>query len=682
MHNVSMYDILVRIAKSKDTNPDYLMLMVQRLRPIDYKNTAYAVDRFNDLIFILEKDEYLLSGLRTYIHRLLKNRKFSSLIADLGIISSGGFRREIFKRFYHKILPIQPAENSMEYLATNIFYHRKDHRWFSALEEKSWRKFFDLLNIKPLSECDNDSFAVNEVLFSIDLLALRISGTAMDYSLLRMLPEYAGFDSPFISLQKDISVMIESFKTGTQPRTEDDINVKQVRILIKQCKDYLTKALGNKDRYGINFFTTIKFVRLQQQLDRLEMLLNYLIDNKEQKDTHIKTVHFLNQIIRLNAKKNNIREFWRTSTNLVAYQITQHTGTTGEHYITENRSEYKKMFYSAAGGGVVVGFLCIFKAQLSNIDTSLFGQAFLYSINYALGFIAIYLFHFTLATKQPAMTAATLAKALKPEHKGSVSYSNFADLFARLFRSQFIAFVGNVFLAFPVAIGLFLIWKYIFGSDFLTVEHSRQMLDDVNFIKSKAIPHAALTGVFLFLSGLISGYYINRNIHDRISLRIRKHPILRKFFPDKSLDKFASIYDKHIGGIAGNFWFGVMLGTTGTIGVFFGLDLGIRHITFAAGNFGLALLGLNFNITIWDILIAVLCIGLIGFFNFIVSFVLSMFVALRSRNLRLFDIKPIFFAIWTRFKQSKRDFFLPPPKKVYAIREESESIIEENRNES
>ncbi|MCO6494788.1 MAG: recombinase [Bacteroidetes bacterium] len=677
-----MYDILVRIAKSKESNPDYLAHIVQRLRPINYKNTAYSVDRFNDFIFILEKDDFLLSGFREYIHRLIKNRKFSLLIADLGIVSSGGFRREIFKRFYHKILPIQPPENSMDYLVTNVFYHRKDHRWFSAIGEKSWQKLFDLLSFKPISELNNDSFVISELLFSIELLALRISGTAMDYSLLRMLPEYSGFDSPFINLQKDISIMVDGFKQGTHKRAEDDINVKQVKILIKQCQDYLKKAMENKERYGISFFTTIKFVRIQQQLDRLEFILNYLVENNEQKSEHIKTIHFLNQIIRLNAKKNNIREFLRTSTSLVAYQITQHTGKTGEHYITESRAGYRKMFFSAAGGGVIVGILCIFKAMLSNIDTSPFGQAFLYSFNYAMGFIAIYLFHFTLATKQPAMTAATLAKALKPERKGEVSYSNFADLFARLFRSQFIAFIGNVFLAFPVAILLFLVWKYVFGSDFLSAEHSRQMLNDVNFFKSKAIVHAALTGVFLFLSGLISGYYINRNIHDRISLRIKKHPILRKFFPDKALEKIANTYNKHIGGIAGNFLFGIMLGSTGAIGMFFGLDLGIRHITFAAGNLGLALLGLNFDITIGDIIIAVLCIGLIGFFNFIVSFVLSMIVALRSRNLKLFDIKPIFDAIWVRFKQNKRDFFFPPPKKIYALKEEAESLIVHTEKEN
>src|SRR5690606_11171791 len=149
------------------------------------------------------------------------------------------------------------------------------------------------------------------------------------------------------------------------------------------------------------------------------------------------------------------------STQILSYEITHHTALTGEHYITNNRKEYFKMLRSASLGGVIVAFLCIFKLLMSKIETSDFGHAFLYSMNYSFGFIAIYLFGATLATKQPAMTASALVSALEQGSKNnsislSDKYRSFAVFFARVFRSQFIAFVGNVFLAFPIA--LFLIW--------------------------------------------------------------------------------------------------------------------------------------------------------------------------------------------------------------------------------
>ncbi len=97
----------------------------------------------------------------------------------------------------------------------------------------------------------------------------------------------------------------------------------------------------------------------------------------------------------------------------MSYEITQHTAKTGEHYITETSKEYFQMLKAAMGAGLVVGFLCIFKVLLGKIETSYFGHAFLYSMNYAFGFITIFLLGYALATKQPAITATTIAKVLE-----------------------------------------------------------------------------------------------------------------------------------------------------------------------------------------------------------------------------------------------------------------------------
>lgn len=667
-----MFDALVKIAKDREANPDLLIELVQEIRPSKSSNHSHAIEKFSDMLFVLEKDEYLLSGFRTYVHRLLKNRKFSSLVADLGIISEGGFTREISKRFYNKILPVQHAESGMEYVVSNVFYNANDAQWFSKIAIADWEKLFDLLAIKPIQQLNSDSFAMEQLLFAIELLAMRICGTAMDYSLLKMVPELENLDSPFISLQKDIVLLIDKIKSKGIHGIQDDIDAKHVNLLLKQCRDYLQRAIRNKEKFGISFYTTIKLVRMQQQLTRLQMLLDYIMPNNDEYK-HGKTIKLMQHVIELNSNKNNVGSFWRETTKLVSYQITQHSGKTGEHYITETKDEYYKMLYSAAGGGVVVGMLSLFKMHYSYIDTSLFGHAFYYSINYALGFIAIYLMHFTLATKQPAMTAATLAAAVEPVgEKLKVDYTKFASLFSRLFRSQFIAFVGNVFFALPTAILMVYAWQWIFGvQDIVTPEKTTKLLKETNIFKSPALSHAAVAGIYLFLSGLISGYYINRNIHDGISKRIQKHPLLRRFLPATALEKIASFYNKHIGGLSGNFWLGVFLGTTGAVGVFFGLNIDIRHITFSAGNFGLALVGSQFQIGFWQILAIILTIGLIGFVNFIVSFSLSLTVALRSRGLRFKELIPIGAAIWVAFLKNKKVFFFPPNKEVLPLEAES-----------
>ena len=297
------------------------------------------------------------------------------------------------------------------------------------------------------------------------------------------------------------------------------------------------------------------------------------------------------------------------------------------------------------------------------MDVSPLSQAFLFSMNYAIGFIVIYLMGYTLATKQPAMTAATLAQSIDTNGK-KTDYSNFSNLFARLFRSQYIAFVGNVLMAFPVALILGYLWLHLFGENPVKVYKAKSMIKEINPLLSLALFHASIAGFYLFLSGLISGYYINNNIHNQVSYRYRKHPFLRSIFPKTALNAFADFYDKKIGGISGNFWFGIFLGSTGILGFIIGLPIDIRHITFAAGNFALALVGLEFSVSFWDVFLSILCIGLIGFCNFIVSFMLSLFLAMRSRKIPMSRLQYMFKAVLEKFYQNRKAFFFPPDDEV------------------
>ncbi len=668
-----MFETLVKIAKDKTGEPDLLIQLIAELRPSHDKNSKYASERLADMVDVLEKDEFLLIGLRAYLHKLLRERKFSTLIADVGIISEDGFLSEISGRLYHKILPIQPPEKSMEYVITNVFHHSKDADWFKNIPDELLDKLLELLKIIPVTELTSNHFSITQVLFSIELLAMRICGKAMDHSLLKMVPEFENLESPFIALQKETAVLLSSLTEDVIHLNKENIDVRQIFVLLRQCHDYLEKALKNKDRYGISFQTTIKIVRLQQQLSRMQMILEFLMPDPDGKGLrHGPLVRFIKRILEFNSQKNNVRFFWKNTSRLMAYQITQHSGKTGEHYITNSRKEYFKMLYSASGGGVVVGMLCLFKMLYSYADVSPLGHAILYSMNYALGFMAIYLMHFTLATKQPAMTAATLAASLESKNKAKVNYAVFSSLFVRLFRSQFIAFVGNMLFAFPTAIAMIYIWQWITGNQEVIQPHiPEKLLKDTHFLKSPALFHASIAGFFLFLSGLISGYFVNRNIHEKISYRIRKHPILRRFFPSAILDKVARWYDQKIGGLSGNLWLGIFLGSIGIVGAFTGLPLDIRHITFSTGNVGIALVGNGFSSGITEMIMVFITVILIGFLNFMVSFSLSLSLALRSRGFSFKELIPIGAAIYLRFKQDKLSFFFPPKDALIGIEERS-----------
>ena len=99
-----------------------------------------------------------------------------------------------------------------------------------------------------------------------------------------------------------------------------------------------------------------------------------------------------------------------------------------------------------------------------------------------------------------------------------------------------------------------------------------------------------------------------------------------------------------------------------TIGVFIGLNLDIRHITFSAGNFALAMYGSHFELSNSQIVWGIIGLILIGFINFIVSFGLSLALAFKSRNIPLQELKLIGKAVWSYFRKKPLRFFFPAKK--------------------
>jgi site-specific recombinase len=335
------------------------------------------------------------------------------------------------------------------------------------------------------------------------------------------------------------------------------------------------------------------------------------------------------------------------------------------------------MLLSAMGGGLIVGFLTIIKVMIYYLRLPLFGEAFLYSMNYSLGFIGIHLTHSVLATKQPAMTASKLAAALDESDKPkSISLSNLAELIVKISRSQFIAFVGNVFVAFPVAFLIAYGYHYYTGSHVADSEKAFHLIHNINPLHSLSLLHAGITGIFLFLSGMISGYYDNKNIYNKIPQRIKNNPNLTKFLGPKISLKIGTYIEKNLGSLAGNFFLGIFLGTTGTIGIILGLPLDIQHITFASGNFGLAFVSVGDQLSTNQILITVAGIIGIGLMNFLVSFSLAIFVVMKSRKITYSHSSKLFGIIMRRFITRPHHFFFPSKPADDKAEEVEEKIAE------
>ena len=635
-----------------------------------------SLKRTNFEVFLayLKNNEEIKNNFRDYLFILFSNKSFTKALTDANILSENAFFPELKKRISYKFLPPVEDENTISYIISKVLFNPKsDLNYIKNINPEDGNEFFKLMEIEKISSLPK---VKKELLISANILALRSVGNALEAGIAKMVPEYKNFDNPFVALQSELDSLIGRFKEDENLQINSKyVDYKQIKIYLQQCLDFVDKAFKNACKFGISSKINQSLLKIRQQLRRIQDIIPILVvDNEE--DVLINSKNLVSNTLKYNSHRNNVRELIDDSTRLISHLITSHTAETGTHYIATSSKEYLKMFWKASGGGIIVGFLCIFKMMMSYSHGSEFSHAVLYSLNYAFGFIIIYLLGFTLATKQPAMTAATMAKVLSDESSSDKNYKEFANLVAKLSRTQFIAFVGNVLWSFPVALAI------IYGMDWFRDENfaaakADKLLKDLNPIESKAILHACIAGFFLFISGIISGNISNSSIFNQVPERISQSPFLNQVIGAKNSKKLSDFYTKHWAGIISNFWFGIFLGVIAPLGVFLGLDLDIRHITFSAGNFALALYGKGFDIDTYTFVISLVTIFLIGAFNFIVSFGLSMLLAFRSRKVNFGELTIIYKTILKYFIKNPLRFFIPLKSELDGA---SKDLIQDNKN--
>lgn len=633
-----------------------------------FRNETHSLEPLTDLLWAVKREDFdvvleylqnspeVTANLAYYIRNIFEGKPFVLSLTEANILSENAFIPELKKRILNTVLPPVEHENTVWYVVDAVSVRPiRDLKYFKNLEKHQLDELFSLLKIEDIVK---QASVKRDLLFSMNVLAWRLIGTALEVDVMKMVPEYRNFDNPFLALQDELDILVAEFRQNPVIELNSkDQNYKQIKVYLEQCQDFVTTAFKNSSKYGISGKINQSLLKIRQQLQRISEILNILVIDEEA-DYLNKSEELFLKILEYKSHKNNLLELADDSTRLMSHLITNHTAETGSHYITSSFKDYMSMFWKASGGGVIVGALCILKMLYSFSEGSEFGHAFLYALNYAMGFVMIYLMGFTLATKQPAMTAATMAKVLSDGENTKKNYVEFAHLVSKLFRSQFIAFVGNVLWAFPVALALIYSLDVLFNTN-LAAYKADKLLKDLDPFRSKAILHACIAGVFLFISGIIAGNVGNNSVYYQMPKRLESNVVINRLFGPKFATGISKYYAKNWAGIISNFWFGVFLGVTAPIGTFLGLDLDIRHITFAAGNFALGLYGQDFSVSNYTFWVSFVTVFLIGFFNFLVSFGLSMVLAFRSRKVDLGEVREIIREIFRYFFKNPLRFFFP-----------------------
>ena len=640
------------------TDPAWLARLVDHLRPRDANDAARAVKYLQALQYLLSSQEPLREGLRGYLFRLFADHLQVTLYSDLGILPDAGFFTEFWRRVAQKILPAAIDPTALKDVLGQAFHRTTDHRWVDAVEDEHWKRVFRDLRVDFLGVA-RDNRTVGELLDAVHILSARIAAMGVTPALAEVRPSLREYESPFLMQGIETQRWVADYRAGLASGTPPADDEKPIRVLLDQCREIIAKIRRNTGNTGISVDLTYLLQRLTETIDRLEVLLDVL-DRTPERDRVEAVVRLFKAFVAAENQKNNVREHIAKNTELLAREVTEHSGRTGEHYITATRAEYKAMLSSALGAGLIVPFMALIKIGLHGLHPAPLIEGLLYGLNYALGFMLIHVLHFTVATKQPAMTASRIAAALDHPPGAKPDVGLMVELIVRVVRSQFIAVIGNVALAFPLA--YVLAWSLYLstGTHVVSPEKAQGMLHDLHPFASLALFHAAIAGVWLFMSGLIAGYHDNIAVYNRIPDRIRQLKWLERRIGASRLEQLASYIDGNLGGLAGNFWFGMFLGLTATVGLNLGLPLDIRHITFSAANLATATVGLDQQIPWQTFALCAAGVVLVGIVNLTVSFTLALLVALKARQVKFRFARPLAVALWRRLLATPLDFIRPP----------------------
>lgn len=605
-----------------------LMYIVDFIRPKNEKDIESTLESIDTIISFFESKDQIATAISDQLNSLFIESKISHNICSLGILSRNGLSYEIKERFYNKFLPNPPKKGDISYILDTVFYEQWDHKWVNKIDNDKWIELFSSLfsNSKYAKETVNHLFS--ELLYAMEILSIWIASEEFDYNFIRLDKNLLNDDSAFIALQRDIGSFVHKIQKNNIDIDSTKLNFKHLEVLIAQCDEQVERFKKKSVNLGISLDLTYELERLSQIIQRLESLLK-LIKNFATQESYFSFVELFKESIAKNATKNSLIVLYKQSSRIIAKSITNNASEHGEHYITNNLSEYKKMFISAAGAGIVIAFMALFKINIIQAEFSQGVQTILTSLNYGLGFVLIHLLGFVVATKQPAMTASTFAQTVEKEDKKSTAnQKKLVNLIFDVSRSQFAAVFGNVLLALFVAFGIAF---FVLSSNsiiFLNSEETKYYLD--NLEPFSALLFAAIAGIWLFCSGLIAGYFDNRADLLELEQRYFHHPLLKKLLGDKRRERLAHYLHEHHGAIAGNFFFGVLLGITPYIGYLLGLPLDIAHVAFSSAYLGFA--STSIEITTGQFLYYLGCVLLIGAVNLFVSFILALKVSLVARD--------------------------------------------------
>ena len=631
----------------------WLIGLLEWVRGPRGSSAAAAASRVQLFLDALEAQPELQQRVRQWWQVLAETVDATALLADFGFAPRMAFISEFNERLRQKLLPATPETTDSAELFSLAMPRADDAAWIAALDADSLQRLAGLITTS--SAVTSLTLWQHELLEAINYCASQVRATGFAAELRQRMSAPAREMQPFHELPADVENFRAAFAATPREPVALEAAAARLRERLEACRHAATSVYPHLNEHGISVGLVFLLRQLRERVLRIRELMDCLISPTPEASS----ARLVSRLAAMGRERRSLRALFAANSSLLAAKVTERSAEAGEHYITRTPAEYGRMLRQAAGGGAATAVTTLLKFWLVAFGLAAFWSGFWIGVLYAISFLVIQMMHWTLATKQPAMTAPSMAAKLKDLGEAG-AVEEFVDEVANLVRSQVAAVLGNVGAVAPCVIALSAVIAWASGAPMIDQTQADHVFHSLHLLNPTTLLFAAFTGVLLFTSSLIAGWTENWFVLHRLDSALRYNPRITAALGGERAARWAGFMRTHISGLASNISLGLLLGMVPPVLGFLGLGLQAWHVTLSSGQlaaaaaaYGPQVLGMP---QFWW---CVAAIPLIGVLNLSVSFYCAFRLALRAHSVDRTDRRRIRSALWARWRRRPASFLIP-----------------------
>jgi len=396
---------------------------------------------------LLKNNSQWRKGFVRCVNIIIRESSALKLLSDTGLPTGTGFLSEAFGRMVKWFIPRRETHSDLAHLFGRLFTSKNDLVWMNTMPTEIIEEFRVMIQSENSVESDlwrGFQFQIGDalLLLSADAAALGLTEAVRVRSTGDNIR-----NSAFLVLHKRIESLVEALHHDPSLLTKPATHCFEE---IDTCWAIVASVFVHIEEFGISINLVYRLEKISAELKRMETLISLIAPFKNKLETSLIS-SFLSELIEGNISDRSLKSLIRLNLHQLARKIAERAGESGDHYITRNKKEYFQMLFSAGGGGVLTAGTTALKFIILSVKLPLFFEGLFAALNFSGSFILMQILGFTLATKQPSMTAAALASKLH-EKGDEVETEEFVKEISQITRSQFIAAVGNIVFVIPAVL--------------------------------------------------------------------------------------------------------------------------------------------------------------------------------------------------------------------------------------